>query len=103
VPFKIAFRRVAQKEHRAAVRWYESQREGLGERYLNAIAMKLAEIQQFPTRFGKVRGETRRAFVPVFPFAIYYRVIGNSKLRIIAVMHTSRDPAIWQGRSDEEE
>jgi toxin ParE1/3/4 len=52
-------------------------------------------------RFGPVYGEVRRARVQVFPYLIYFRVDGR-KVRVVSVFHTSRDPATWQNRADEE-
>jgi hypothetical protein len=33
---------------------------------------------------------------------IFFRVYAD-RIRVISVFHASRDPAIWQGRADEEQ
>jgi toxin ParE1/3/4 len=44
-----------------------------------------------------VREDVRRAPVDQFPYSIIYRVERN-RVVVIAVFHTSRDPAGWMDR-----
>jgi toxin ParE1/3/4 len=102
MPLRLIFRRDARTELRAAVRWYEERRRGLGERFKAVVQAALDRITADPTRFGKVYGEVRRALVTHFPYMIFFRVYAD-RIRVISVFHASRDPAIWQGRADEEQ
>jgi len=101
MPLRLTFRQDARAEFRAAVRWYEKQRTGLGHRFLAAVQAVLDRIivtpEQYPIRYREVQ----RALVTNFPYAVYFRVDGN-KARVISVFHMRRDPAVWQGRADEE-
>ena len=33
-----------------------------------------------------------------FPYVVYYRVLAD-RIEVLAVLHGSRDPRIWQGRA----
>ncbi len=77
--------------------WYEARQTGLGARFDAAVNGVLALIEKSPRRFPVVYKDVRRAIVPVFPFRIYYAVEAGHIL-VTSVFHTSRDPAIWQGR-----
>lgn len=77
--------------------WYEEQRRGLGERFLNdafdAMRKAVASPLQYPVIF---RG-TRRAPLGRFPYSIYYRVTGETVV-VVAVAHARRHPRSWQVR-----
>lgn len=87
----------AQAEFDESHDWYEAREEGLGERFDDAVNATLALIEQSPRRFRIVRGDLRQAVVPVFPFRIFYAV-EEDRIYVTSVFHTSRDPAVWQGR-----
>lgn len=76
----------------AAMHWYDEQDENLGERFIAALQSRLADIQQSPL-FPRLIGglPIRRILLIRWPYFIYYRVI-DQIIRIIAVIHTSRDP-----------
>ena len=93
----LAFRPEARAEFDESHEWYEAQRAGLGEEFDNAINAVLALIEKSPLRFSVVYKDVRRAIVPVFPFRIFYAV-EEDRILVTSVFHTSRDPAVWQGR-----
>ncbi len=51
-----------------------------------------------PDRYPIVARDVREAPVPRFPYCIYYRV-KLDRVVVIAVVHTARDPSVWQGRA----
>ena len=69
----IRFEDEAEQEYRAAARWYDDQRVGLGTEFLDAVDATLAHIVRFP-RAG--------VFVP----------------RVPAVAHDRRKPGYWKSR-----
>ena len=79
--------------------YYESQREGLGRRFLEAVTEAVHRIQAHPNMYRLVDQQWRQCRVPRFPFGIIYRV-GNSRIEIIAVMHLHRRPEYWKNRSN---
>lgn len=93
----IVFRPQADEEAEAARRWYEEQKPGLGVRFADSIDETLRRIAADPLAYPLVHGEFRRAVVRQFPFALYFRVHGDSVV-ILAVMHARRHPRRWQSR-----
>lgn len=57
----------------------------------------MAEIGRSPLASATVRGDARRKVVRRFPYALIY-LAEPEHVEVIAVFHTSRDPAIWQER-----
>lgn len=77
--------------------WYEQRRLGLGIDFLDEVQRILAEITANPSRHGYANADIREGQLTRFPYAIYYRVL-TDRIRVLAVYHTSRDPAGWQSR-----
>ncbi len=94
---RLEFRSIAQAEFDQAARWYESQRIGLGQVFVDAVQQVLEIIATHPRHHPLVDGDVRGALVPHFPYSIYHR-IKPDRVVIVAVFHASRDPSIWQER-----
>lgn len=93
----------ALAELRAAARWYEGERPGLGVRFLDAVETGLSGVLAWP-RTGRPLPEhgddplVRRAKVAVFPYGIVYYVRG-SDLVVLAYAHERRRPSYWRERT----
>jgi plasmid stabilization system protein ParE len=94
----VTFRCAARAEFDAAADWYEQRRDGLGARFTSAVQRVLDQAAVKPERYPKVFQEVRQGVVHGFPFCVYYRE-ENGQLIVLAVFHSSRDPAIWQERA----
>ncbi|MFM7550964.1 MAG: type II toxin-antitoxin system RelE/ParE family toxin [Cyanobacteriota bacterium] len=77
-------------------RWYASRQPGLGQAFAEAIAEAVERIVRDPATFPCVHGAVRRLVMRRFPYAIYFRDVGNEIL-VIAV-HGRQDPRRWQDR-----
>ena len=62
----VVFRPQAAEEARAARRWYEEQKPGLGVRFADEFADILERITSSPFAFPLVYGEIRRAILRQF-------------------------------------
>jgi plasmid stabilization system protein ParE len=93
----IVFRRAARAEFDQAHDWYEKQRRGLGERFLERAQEVLERIAGTPELHQCIFKDVRRGVIRGFPYSILYRV-QSDQIRVIAVFHSKRDPAIWQAR-----
>jgi toxin ParE1/3/4 len=93
----IVFRRKAEDELDDAAEWYNQRRPGLGEVLRRRVQEALDRIAEMPAMHEVVREDVRRAPVDQFPYSIIYRVERN-RVVVIAVFHTSRDPAGWMDR-----
>jgi toxin ParE1/3/4 len=87
----------ARQEYDNAFDYYEAQRAGLGTTFAGRIQDVLARIGKSPKMHGVVLGDIRKAVVTKFPYCVYYRELAD-RVEVIAVFHTSRDPADWQRR-----
>jgi plasmid stabilization system protein ParE len=77
--------------------WYDAIRAGLSRDFELAFDATLCTIARHPEAFGTVSGGLRRALLQRFPHAVFYRLT-PAAAQIVAVLHTNRDPRIWQSR-----
>ena len=78
---KVVFTAAADEELESARAWYERERRGLGTDLFSEVAHTVAVIAPHPLRFRVVRHTLRRALVHRSPYAIYYRVLGDTLIR----------------------
>ncbi len=88
---------VAQEEFDEAHDWYEARQSGKGEEFEDAVQAAFARIGAQPRAHALVYKDVRKSMVQGFPYCVYY-VEEPQRVSVISVFHTSRDPAIWQGR-----
>lgn len=97
---QLVFQPEARAEFDAAVDWYEERRAGLGARFTLAVDAVLDRIAKNPKIHAVILDDARKAVVRGFPYCVYYREEGENVV-VLAVFHTSRDPAEWQRRIGE--
>lgn len=90
----------AQQEFDEAYDFYESQTDGLGERFADTIEATLNSLVMNPRMHQVIYESVRRSVVKSFPYNIYYRE-EEFGIRVIAIFHAKRDPSIWQSRIHE--
>jgi plasmid stabilization system protein ParE len=95
---RVVFRRAARDEFEDAAAWYESQRHGLGDQFFSEIGESIENAAERPKQYPVVFADVRRTVCRRFPFAVYFRVRGDS-LVVLAVFHGRRDPAAWKRRT----
>ncbi|MFW9257819.1 type II toxin-antitoxin system RelE/ParE family toxin [Nostoc sp. CALU 546] len=92
----------AQREVREEINdahsWYESQKPGLGDDFLDCVDETVNRISQMPESYVIVYADIRRAVVRRFPYAVYYRIV-SSRVIVTAIFHGRRDPKSWQTRT----
>lgn len=79
-----------------AAEWYDEQRDGLGLEFAHALDAGLNTISQFPELYPKVHREVRRCLLGRFPFGIFYELLEDDSILVVAVFHASRDPDAWR-------
>lgn len=87
----VRLRADAESDLRAAMAWYESEREGLGDELLADVDGVLASVAERPASFPLVLPPFRRGLLARFPYAIYFRETDES-VQVFAVFHARRDP-----------
>jgi plasmid stabilization system protein ParE len=74
---RVVFRPQAEDDALEIRQWYEARREGLGAEFGLAVDALVARVMANPLAFQRAHGETRRAVLARFPYAIYFRVVGE--------------------------
>lgn len=93
----VIWRPEAEADLLAALDWYEGQRLGLGEEFADAVETMVARIEATPELYAIALESVRRGKLRRFPYLIYYRVLLD-KIEVLAVLHSSRNPLLWQNR-----
>lgn len=77
--------------------WYDGQRAGLGDLFLDAVEQVFRAVLENPRRYRVVHRDTRRAHVRRFPYSVFYRIVGDDVV-VVGCFHGSRNPRRWEGR-----
>ena len=78
-------------------RWYASREAHLGQAFAEAIATAVERIAQDPATFPCVHGPVRRLVVRRFPYAVYFREVGDEL--VVLAIHGRQDPRRWHERT----
>jgi plasmid stabilization system protein ParE len=94
---RVLFRPAAAAELDEAYSWYQSQRGGLGDEFLQAAQTIVDRLAENALSFPVVHRDRRRAVFPRFPYSLIYRVIGGDVF-VLACFHGKRNPRVWRSR-----
>ena len=94
---RVVFRPQAEDDALEVRTWYEARREGLGREFGGAVDELVMRIADNPLAFQLAHGETRRAVLAQFPYAIYFRVEGEEI--VILALHGRQHPSHWRART----
>ena len=95
--YDLIIRPEAEQDMRGAFGWYEDRVSGLGREFLRCIDVAIAQINRAPATRPVLYQDIHRILTRRFPFGIFYIVIGQ-RIIVLAVLHTRRDPSLWQKR-----
>lgn len=92
----------ARAEAKAAAHWYESEQQGLGDDFVEALDAALEIIENDPYRFARLETirttrEIHRIPLARFPFYVIYEIKANEVV-VLAVAHAKRGPGYWLNR-----
>ena len=98
----VRFEEEADAEYRAAGKWYEQRRVGLGIEFFDAVDATLTRIVRMPGAGAPLKRvppdlPVRRAPVERFPYHVIY-LEARGMIRVLAIAHDRRKPGYWQGR-----
>jgi plasmid stabilization system protein ParE len=93
----LIVRAEAKADLARAKAWYDKQQKGLAREFRLCVEEAMERIRSMPELYAEIDGGVRRCLVRRFPYAIYYKVEAT-RIVVIAVMHTSRDPSRWRDR-----
>lgn len=89
----------ALEEFEDATQYYKDIDLELGLRFRTSIADAVTFICQEPLLCPIYIDDIRRKVLSDFPYLIFY-IQSSALITIIAVMHQSREPDYWKGRTD---
>ena len=93
--WQLIVRPEARAELSNAIDWYQMQRPGLGDRFLESFLASVNGLLEKPFRFQRVDEDIRRVRLRSFPYSILYFVEGDS-IVVVACAHASRRPGYWR-------
>lgn len=94
---RVRLARLAQGDIADASEWYDTQRKGLGTRFIDAVDRVLARVGDNPMQFPAVHASARRALVGRFPYGIYFELTAEY-VRVIAIVHLKQEAQAWRRR-----
>lgn len=86
----VLVRPEAERDMVAARDWYEGKRAGLGDEFVDALALAMRVLEQTPERLPLYYGNFRRVLLPRFPYKIFYQVIGH-RVVVFRVLHAKQE------------
>jgi plasmid stabilization system protein ParE len=95
---RVTFNELAERELNDAAQYYELEQPGLGSAFITDVQKCTEAILAYPLAGSIVRGSIRRRLCQRFPYGLLY-TLSQDELRILAVMHLSRRPSYWVGRT----
>ena len=95
--YNLKIRTLAQQDIQEIIDYHDKINAKITNHFLNNLFTKLETIQTTPLIFSEKYKKTRVAYLKKFPFGIHF-LIDNKTIHILAIIHTSRNPNIWQKR-----
>jgi len=87
----VFLRRAAELDLVAIEDWYDSQRQGLGGEFREAVEHAIARIADSPLAYPERYRGARRVLLRRFPYVFWYRPVEEFVV-ILACVHGKRDP-----------
>ena len=94
---RVSFRPEAEEETLETRDWYEGRQRGLGAAFRAALDETLEHVAENPLLYRRVRGETRRAILDRFLYAVYFRMVDDDI--VVLAVHGRQHERRWQKRS----
>jgi plasmid stabilization system protein ParE len=91
----VRYRDEAAADLAEAHAWYEDRRSELGDEFAAEVHTLSELIARHPDAFPVVHKEVRRALLPRFPYALYYRRLDDEHLELLACLHQRQRLRRW--------
>jgi plasmid stabilization system protein ParE len=92
--FQVVFKREAEAELDEAIVWYDSQTDGVGQKFSREVHATLRQATKDPQRFPFAGPTTQKIKMFGWPYSIYFTLLEDSaQLIVVSVFHGSRNPA----------
>ena len=94
---RVLFTAAARTDLDDALAWYDAHAPHMVAHFRQALRAAVARIAENPKQFPGGAYGTRRALLRRFPYLVIFREM-DATVYVVAVFHTSRDPAIARRR-----
>jgi plasmid stabilization system protein ParE len=94
----LVVRPEAQADLLEARDWYNRQRADLGIQFVESVEEFFGRVHSNPESYAESFKGVRRGKLRRFPYVVYYRALDN-QTEVLAVLHGSRHPRVWQSRT----
>lgn len=94
----VIFHRLAAQEYKNARRWYRHKSQKAEQRFVeevNRCVLRIAADPDCGTRYGRTHRWVR---CRRYPYLVFYRVVDEQTVHIIAVAHARRREGYWRSR-----
>lgn len=89
--YRYEFHAEVAEDYNEAYTWYESQKKGLGDRFLEFVRKKMDQIAENPeANSTKAHKNYREAKVDIFPYLIVYKVYTKNKTIFVNSIHNTK-------------
>ena len=95
--YQFQIRVLAKEDIQHIVDYYEEHATYITDRFLDNLYAEFELIKQAPKQFQIKYKNTRVRYVKGFPYGVHYNLNGQ-RIEVLAVLHTSRNPKIWEKR-----
>ncbi len=97
--YKIKIDEEALSDIQMATDWYNEQLQGLGSRFQKQTKLQINSLKIDAEIYTNRYADVHCMLINKFPFMVHYTIDNiNYNVQIIAVLHTSRNPKIWEER-----
>ncbi|GAB5561357.1 MAG: hypothetical protein SynsKO_30040 [Synoicihabitans sp.] len=90
--YSIVIRPVAEHDLTTAADWYDEQRMGLGDKFLDEINAAMNGLVNQPDISPRYYGDFRRILLHRFPYKIFYQ-IHDTRVIVFRVLHAKQSHA----------
>jgi plasmid stabilization system protein ParE len=94
---KVRSTRAARGDLQQAARYYDQQRDGLGDEFRDEVRSTIERIARNPKACKRLDDDFRQCRTRRFPYGIIYRAAAEEVV-IIAIFHLHRRPGSWRDR-----
>lgn len=96
MPYRLVIKQGAVWDTQAAYDYYERQKPGLGERFLEHLIARYDDLSTDPQNYSFLSGDKREILRDVklrtFPFVVIFEISATDEVVIYAVRNTHRKP-----------
>jgi plasmid stabilization system protein ParE len=91
--FQVAFQAESEAEFSEAIAWYDSQTDGVGQKFSREVHATLSKAAKDHERFPFAGPTTQKIKMLDWPYSIYFTLLDNSPVMIVvSVFHGARNP-----------